>query len=187
MSAVTRMRRWKKEVREKIDFSDSSECESEPCLWNSCCDVMNFIFVLWLYNAILELYFCCIFLTLHIWYVLLELLRQHMQRDCESSSVSGSNCSVMVGKLSMNRWLHCALWENKPNSDVTSCDSCATKLKWCQLKHLFRRQCLLWPEWGCERKKSVKRLTLVIQAHMSRNHVCEIAAVTYSNSYSCSK
>ena len=40
-----------------------------------------------------------------------------MQRDSDSSSVSGSNGSVMVLKLSMNSALHCTLWENKPTSD----------------------------------------------------------------------
>ena len=62
-----------------------------------------------------------------IWYVLLELRCQHVQRDSESSSVSGSNCSVMVRKFSMNRSLHCAWWKNKPSSDaVDSLGECTS-------------------------------------------------------------
>ena len=42
---------------------------------------------------------------------------------------------------------------------------CGTKWKWCQLKRLLRRQCLLWPESCGERETSVKRLTSDSSVH----------------------
>ena len=56
----------------------------------------------------------------------MQLLRQRIQSDSESSVVSARNDSVMAPKLSMNCEMHCTLWENEPTSDaVDSLGECS--------------------------------------------------------------